>query len=84
MWILTEESTILIIQVSLLEKQWFFSFKETIWGQAFITRQLVAQPVGSCSTRVVRRMWYSPCSVFLESDLVFLFYKEKLFFFPSL
>lgn len=32
-----EESTILVTPVSWLEKQWFFSFKETILGQAFAT-----------------------------------------------
>lgn len=45
-WIWTEESTILVMEVSLLEKQWFFSFKETILGQTFAIRQLVAQSVG--------------------------------------
>src|SRR5215472_14227055 len=42
----TEESTILVIWVSLLGKEWFFPFKEIIFGLTFATRQLVAQPVG--------------------------------------
>src|SRR5215472_11332400 len=47
----TEESTILVIWVSLLGKEWFFPFKEIIFGLTFATRQLVAQPVGLTKAR---------------------------------
>jgi hypothetical protein len=39
----------------LLEKQRFFSFKETIWGQAFATRHLVAQSVGNAEAKAFTR-----------------------------
>lgn len=41
-----EESTILVMQVSLSEKGCFFSFEEAILGQTLAISWLVAQPVG--------------------------------------
>src|SRR5262249_9827386 len=48
-WICTDESTILFMLVSLLEKEWLFSFKETFLGRTFAILQLIAQSVGNRS-----------------------------------